>query len=63
MCIRDRDYGVEVVGITLSQEQLSWGRERIRRAGLEGKVDLRLQDYRDVTGQFDRVVSIEMFEA
>ncbi|WP_313387866.1 cyclopropane-fatty-acyl-phospholipid synthase family protein, partial [Rhodospirillum rubrum] len=58
-----RDYGVEVVGITLSQEQLSWGRERIRRAGLEGKVDLRLQDYRDVTGQFDRVVSIEMFEA
>lgn len=55
--------GHQVTAITLSQEQLDYARERIERAGLSARVKLRLQDYRDTTGQFDHVVSIEMFEA
>lgn len=50
--------GVHVTGITLSHEQLAWATGR-----LGGAADLRLQDYRDVSGTFDRVVSIEMIEA
>jgi cyclopropane-fatty-acyl-phospholipid synthase len=61
--IAARDYGVEVVGITLSPAQLAYGRARVEAAGLSGKVELRLQDYRDVEGTFDRIASIEMFEA
>ncbi len=55
--------GVHVTGVTLSQEQLSWGREALAAEGLDGHTDLRLQDYREVAGPFDHVVSIEMFEA
>ncbi len=55
--------GVHVTGITLSAEQLKFARERIERAGLASRVDLHLIDYRDMTGEFDYVVSIEMFEA
>ena len=56
--------GVDVVGLTLSTEQLAWARERLARAGLSQHADLRLQDYRDVPdGPFDAIVSIEMFEA
>ena len=51
-------YGVNVVGVTVSQEQIDLGRELC--TGLD--VDLRYQDYRDVEGQFDRVVSLGMFE-
>jgi cyclopropane-fatty-acyl-phospholipid synthase len=58
-----RTRGVRVTGITLSEEQLKFAVERIRRAGLEGKVELKLIDYRDVREQFDHIVSIEMFEA
>lgn len=58
-----RDYGVHVVAITLSPSQLEFARARIARAGLSDQVELRLQDYRDVTGTFDRIASIEMFEA
>ncbi len=57
-------YGdAHVTGITLSPSQLAWGKNVVQEAGLNGAVDLRLQDYRDVKGQFDRIVSIEMFEA
>ena len=52
-----------ITGITLSQEQLRFATERMQRQGLKTKVDLRLQDYRDVKGTFDFIVSIEMFEA
>src|SRR5262249_47093449 len=45
------------------REQFEFARERISRAGLAGQVEVRLQDYRDVTGTFDRIASIEMFEA
>ncbi len=52
-----------VLGLTLSPAQLSFARERLAREGLDRAVELRLQDYRDVSGAFDRVVSIEMIEA
>ncbi|CBS90795.1 SAM-dependent methyltransferase [Azospirillum lipoferum] len=55
--------GASVVGLTLSAEQLSFARRRMEEAGLAGKVDLRLMDYRDAGGSFDRIVSIEMIEA
>ena len=58
-----RSTGCRVTGVTLSREQLAWARERVRREGLEDRVELRLQDYREVEGEFDRVASIEMFEA
>ena len=58
-----REYGARVTGITISDEQLRYARERMRRAGLEDLVEIRSQDYRDVQGQFDKVASIEMFEA
>ncbi|MGV8995777.1 MAG: class I SAM-dependent methyltransferase [Parvibaculaceae bacterium] len=58
-----RDYGAHVVGLTLSQEQKTYADQRMARAGLSDKVDVRLQDYRHVEGQFDKIVSIEMFEA
>ncbi|MBM3105851.1 class I SAM-dependent methyltransferase [Pseudomonas sp. V1] len=54
--------GVRCVGITLSEEQLKVARERARERGLDDRVEFRLQDYRDTTGQFDAIVSIGMFE-
>ncbi len=61
--IAARDYGADVVGLTLSQEQAQFARERMDTQGLSAKVDIRLQDYRHVEGKFDKIVSIEMFEA
>jgi cyclopropane-fatty-acyl-phospholipid synthase len=58
-----RDYGCRVTAITLSEQQLRYAEDRVRRAGLADRVEVRLQDYRDVPGQFDRIASIEMFEA
>jgi len=58
-----KEYGCSVTGLTLSKEQLHFAGERIQKAGLADKVDLRLQDYRDTDGQYDRIASIEMFEA
>ena len=58
-----RERGCEVVGLTLSQAQREWALAEIAREGLQDKIDIRLQDYRDVAGSFDRIVSIEMFEA
>ncbi|WP_426112041.1 class I SAM-dependent methyltransferase [Massilia sp. PWRC2] len=55
--------GSSVVGVTLSTEQLAYARARIERAGLAAQVDLQLCDYRDSSGQFDAIASIEMFEA
>lgn len=58
-----KEYGCRLTGLTLSKEQLKFAGERLQREGLSDKVDLRLQDYRDVGGTFDRIASIEMFEA
>ena len=55
--------GCKVTGITLSREQQKFARERVAKAGLADKVDIELVDYRDVSGSFDRIASIEMFEA
>ncbi len=57
-----QEYDVNVVGVTLSTQQHALGVQRVKDAGLEGKVDIRLQDYRDVDGPFDRIVSVGMFE-
>lgn len=58
-----RTLGCRVTGLTLSREQHEWAWQQVRENGLEGRVDIRLQDYRDVTETFDHIVSIEMFEA
>ncbi len=58
-----QNYGCRVTGITISQKQYELARERVRHAGLEDRIEIRLQDYRDVRGQFDKIVSIEMVEA
>jgi cyclopropane-fatty-acyl-phospholipid synthase len=52
-----------LTGITLSAEQLAYGRRRLNADVMAGRCDLRLQDYRDVHGTFERIVSIEMLEA
>jgi cyclopropane-fatty-acyl-phospholipid synthase len=57
-----RDHGVHVTGVTLSEEQHAVATARVRDAGLADRVDIRLQDYRAVTGPFDRIVSVGMFE-
>ena len=54
--------GAEVLGITLSEEQLKVARRRAREAGVADKVTFELIDYRAVTGEFDRIVSVGMFE-
>ncbi|MCH7860097.1 class I SAM-dependent methyltransferase [Sphingomonas sp. NPDC092331] len=54
--------GAEVLGVTLSEEQLKVARQRARDAGVADKVKFELIDYRHVIGQFDRIVSVGMFE-
>ncbi len=61
-----KNYGVKAVGLTLSREQYSLGRQRILEHGLSGRAEIRLQDYREIPreelGTFDRIVAIGMFE-
>jgi cyclopropane-fatty-acyl-phospholipid synthase len=58
------EFGARVTGVTLSTEQLEFARERLQRAGLAGRTELRLQDYRDIDDEpYDAIASIEMFEA
>jgi cyclopropane-fatty-acyl-phospholipid synthase len=58
------DFRARVTGVTLSSEQLAYAQERQRKAGVSDRVDLRLQDYRDIGDEpFDAIASIEMFEA
>lgn len=56
-------YGCRVTTVTLSRQQLELARERVQSAGLADRVEVRLADYRDLDGQFDKLVSIEMVEA
>ncbi|MDH3663093.1 MAG: cyclopropane-fatty-acyl-phospholipid synthase family protein, partial [Alphaproteobacteria bacterium] len=58
-----RDIGSNVTAITISEQQHAFAAERIQAAGLNDKVEIKLQDYRDVDACYDRIVSIEMFEA
>ncbi len=55
--------GLRVTGLTISQAQHDFAVERIRKAGLSDRVEIKLQDYRDETGVYDGIASIEMFEA
>ncbi|PWK38223.1 SAM-dependent methyltransferase [Cupriavidus plantarum] len=55
-------FGARCVGVTLSQNQFDLATARVKEAGLEDRIEIRLQDYRDVPGQFDRITSVGMFE-
>jgi cyclopropane-fatty-acyl-phospholipid synthase len=57
-----RDFGARVTGVTLSEEQHRVAQARVAAAGLTSQIDIRLMDYREVTGTFDRIVSVGMFE-
>ena len=58
-----KERGLKVTGLTISKEQLDYANKRIKNKGLSDQVNLKLQDYRDETGVYDGVASIEMFEA
>ena len=58
-----KEVGAKVTGITISKEQFDFARKRMFEQGLTERADIRMIDYRDVEGSFDRVASIEMFEA
>ncbi len=57
-----KNYGVGCVGCTLSNEQYEYATEAVAKEGLRGKIKILLKDYREITGQFDKFVSIGMFE-
>lgn len=58
-----RKTGCSIVGLTLSQEQAHFARERMMKAGLSDRVEIRIEDYRNCEGRFNKIVSVEMFEA
>ena len=58
-----RERGLKVTGLTISREQHDYAVDRIARAGLSDQVEIKMQDYRDETGLYDGIASIEMFEA
>ncbi|MEQ8837897.1 MAG: cyclopropane-fatty-acyl-phospholipid synthase family protein, partial [Lacipirellulaceae bacterium] len=58
-----KNYGCHVTAVTISQEQLLYAKQRIAAAEIADRVDLRFCDYRDLTGEYDKLVSIEMIEA
>jgi cyclopropane-fatty-acyl-phospholipid synthase len=63
LALRAAQRGAHVTTITLSREQMRLARERVEAAGLSGLVDVRVQDYREVDGEYDAIVSVEMIEA
>jgi cyclopropane-fatty-acyl-phospholipid synthase len=58
-----KNYGCHVTTITISKEQYGLAKQRIQEQGLDDRIDIKLCDYRDLTGKFDKLVSIEMIEA
>jgi len=58
-----RHYGCHVTTTTISEQQYNYAKQAVADAGLEGKITLLFQDYRDLEGKFDKLVSIEMIEA
>ncbi len=62
VCHAARHHGVTAHGITLSEEQLAYAREKVKRLGLENQVSLELKDYASVTGTYDKIASIGMYE-
>ncbi|MDA8791837.1 cyclopropane-fatty-acyl-phospholipid synthase family protein [Bacteriovoracaceae bacterium] len=57
------NFDCKVTGVTISKEQYNFAKEKISNLGLSDKIEILLMDYRDIQGQFDKVVSIEMIEA
>jgi cyclopropane-fatty-acyl-phospholipid synthase len=62
LCHAARNYGVTAHGVTLSEEQLSFARDKAKRLGLDGRVTFALADYSTVTGTYDKIASIGMYE-
>ncbi|MCW5732026.1 MAG: class I SAM-dependent methyltransferase [Alphaproteobacteria bacterium] len=62
-CLAAREFGARVTTLTISRAQYELASARIAEAGLADRVEVRLQDYREVRGEFDCIASIEMFEA
>ena len=63
LAIRAAQRGAQVTTVTISAEQRAFAAERVAEAGVSDRVDMRLQDYREVDGEFDAIVSVEMIEA
>ncbi len=57
------NYGCRITGVTISEAQAAYARKRITDAGLQDRIEIRIQDYRHITGRFDKIASIEMLEA
>ena len=62
-CHAAKHHGCRITAVTISQEQHKYATERMAREGLSDRVEIRLQDYRHITGKFDKIASIEMLEA
>jgi len=62
VCHAAQHYGVTAHGVTLSQAQFDFAQEKIRRLGLQDRVTIELKDYRELSGTFDKIASIGMFE-
>jgi cyclopropane-fatty-acyl-phospholipid synthase len=58
-----RNYGCRITGVTISEAQAAYARKRVAAEGLENQIEIRIQDYRHITGSFDKIASIEMLEA
>ena len=58
-----KEYDCNVTAITISKEQYNYAKKRIKKANLDNRIDIRYCDYRKIVGKFDKVLSIEMFEA
>jgi cyclopropane-fatty-acyl-phospholipid synthase len=62
VCHAAKHFGVDAVGVTLSEEQFTYAKEKVSRLGLENKVTLELRDYSLIEGDFDKIASVGMFE-
>ena len=62
VCHAVRKYGVTATGITLSEEQIEFARDKVKKLGLAGKITLEFTDYANVTGSFNKIASIGMYE-
>jgi len=58
-----KNYGCRITTVTISQEQYAYAKERFRREGLDHQIEIKMADYRTLTGSYDKIASIEMLEA
>jgi cyclopropane-fatty-acyl-phospholipid synthase len=63
LAVRAAQRGAHVTSVTLSEEQAAFARRKVRDADLTAMIDIKVEDYRDVSGHFDAIVSVEMIEA